>query len=54
MTVKELREALQQMPENLTVVFPDYCKVKQVLRVIDPALPKSLTETVVITDGDPE
>lgn len=55
MTVGELVYALQQMPEDLEVVFPDYCKVVRVLRVVDPTLPKSLTETVVLTDyGEPE
>lgn len=53
MTVKEMIEALQQMPENLMVVFPDYCKVTKIIRVVDPALPRSIGDTVVITDeGD--
>lgn len=50
MTVAELIYALQQMPEDLTVVFPDYCKVTRVVRVVDPTLPKSIRETVVLTD----
>lgn len=50
MTVAELIYALQQMPEKLTVVFPDYCKVTRVVRVVDPTLPKSIQETVVLTD----
>lgn len=55
MTVKELIEQLQNVPDELEVVFPDYCKVTRVLRVFDPALPKSLVDTVVLTDeGEPE
>ena len=50
MKVKELIQALQEMPEDLMVVFPDYCEVTKVLRVVDPTLPKSISETVVITD----
>lgn len=50
MTVKELMEALQQMPENLMVIFPDYYEVTKVLRVVDPALPWSIGDTVVLTD----
>lgn len=55
MTVKEMIEALQNMPEDLTVVFPDYCEVTRVVRVVDPTLPKSIQETVVLTDDcEPE
>lgn len=54
MTVGELVYALQQMPEDLIVVFPDYCEVTKVLRVVDPTLPKALMETVVITDDEEE
>lgn len=54
MEVGELVYALQQMPEDLEVVFPDYRKVTKVLRVVDPALPRSLTDTVVLTDGETE
>lgn len=52
MTVKELIQELQQMPENLQVVFPDYQPVRYAVRVIDSTLPKNLEETVVLTDGD--
>ncbi len=53
MTVKEVIEALQQMPESLMVVFPDYREVTKVIRVVDPALPWAIGDTVVITDeGD--
>lgn len=52
MKVKELIQALKETPEDLDVVFPDYCLVTRVLRVVDPTLPKRLTETVVITDED--
>ena len=50
MTVKELIQALQQMPEHLKVVFPDYCEVAKAVRVVDPALPWSIGDTVVLTD----
>lgn len=53
MTVAELIHTLKEMPEDLIVVFPDYCKVTRVVRVVDPTLPKSIQETVVLTDeGD--
>lgn len=50
MTVAELIHALKEMPEDLPVVFPDYCAITRVVRVVDPTLPKSLEETVVLTD----
>ena len=50
MTVAELIHALKEMPEDLIVVFPDYCEVTRVVRVVDQTLPKSLEETVVLTD----
>ena len=50
MTVAELIHALKEMPEDLIVVFPDYCEVTMVVRVVDQTLPKSLEETVVLTD----
>jgi len=52
MTVKELIELLQEQPEHLKVVFPDYMEVKRVLRVVDPALPWSIGDTVVLTDEE--
>ena len=52
MTVKELIEELQNQPDELEVVFPDYCKVTKVLRVFDPTLPRRLTDTVVLTDAE--
>ena len=50
MTVKEMIEALQQMPENLKVVFPDYYEVTRIVRVKDKSLPKNLEDVVTITD----
>lgn len=54
MTVGELVYALQQMPEHLMVVFPDYREVTKVIRVVDPTLPWSIGDTVVITDDEEE
>ena len=52
MTVKELIEELQKQPEHLTVVFPDYMEIKRVMRVVDPSLPWSIGDTVVLTDEE--
>lgn len=50
MTVGELIYALQQQPEDLQVVFPDYLTVTRVVRVKDKSLPKNLEDVVTITD----
>lgn len=50
MTVGELVYALQQQPEDLQVVFPDYLAVTRVVRVKDKSLPKNLEDVVIITD----
>ena len=52
MTVGELIYALQQQPEDLQVVFPDYLAVTRVVRVKDKSLPKTLEDVVTITDED--
>jgi len=52
MTVGELVYALQQQPEDLQVVFPDYLVVTRVVRVKDKSLPKNLEDVVTITDED--
>jgi len=52
MTVGELIYALQQQPEDLQVVFPDYLAVTRVVRVKDKSLPKNLEDVVTITDED--
>ena len=50
MTVGELIYALQQHPEDLPVVFPDYLAVARVVRVKDTSLPNNLEDAVIITD----
>lgn len=52
MKVGELIYILQQLPEDLDVVFPDYREVVKVLRIVDPRLPQKLTDTVILTDEE--